>query len=107
MARLTVHWTDRARRDIIDIGRFIARDSPVTARAIAGRLRRRGDSLDEQVERGRVVPELARYGVTVVRELIDAPWRLVYRVEGEHVFVLAVLDGRRDLEDILLARMLR
>ena len=106
MGRLTVYWTDRARRDLVDIARFIARDSAETARAIKGRLRSRGETLDEHAERGRVVPELAAYGVFVVRELVDAPWRITYRIDGDRVFILGVLDGRRDLEDILLARML-
>jgi hypothetical protein len=31
----------------------------------------------------------------------------VYRIEGDTVTLLAVLDGRRDLEDALLDRLLR
>jgi hypothetical protein len=31
----------------------------------------------------------------------------VYRISGETVVVLAVLDGRRDLEDLLLERLVR
>jgi hypothetical protein len=35
------------------------------------------------------------------------PYRLVYRVEADTVTVLALFDGRRDLEDVLLERLLR
>jgi hypothetical protein len=35
------------------------------------------------------------------------PYRIVYRIEGDTVTVLGVLDGRRDLEDALLERLLR
>jgi plasmid stabilization system protein ParE len=35
------------------------------------------------------------------------PYRLIYRVERDTVTVLAVFDGRRDLEDVLLDRLLR
>jgi hypothetical protein len=31
----------------------------------------------------------------------------VYRIEADTVTVLAVVDGRRDLEDLLLERLLR
>ena len=41
------------------------------------------------------------------REPIVRPYRLVYRIEGDTVTELAVFDGRRDLEDILLERLLR
>jgi len=41
------------------------------------------------------------------RELIASPWRIIYRIEGRLVFVDLVLDGRRDVEDILMQRLLR
>ena len=43
----------------------------------------------------------------VYRELIVRPWRIIYRVSTKRVLVLAVLDGRRDLEGLLLSRLLR
>ena len=39
------------------------------------------------------------------RELIEPPWRIVYRIESESVLVLGVLDGRRDLKSLLLERL--
>jgi toxin ParE1/3/4 len=41
------------------------------------------------------------------RELVVRPYRLVYRVGSDAVVVLAVFDGRRDLEDVLLDRLVR
>ena len=35
------------------------------------------------------------------------PHRIVYRVAGRRVLVLAVLDSRRSLEDILLDRLIK
>jgi plasmid stabilization system protein ParE len=57
--------------------------------------------------RGRVVPELATFGIHIYREIIMSPWRIIYRVSGKTVHVLAVVDGRRNLEDLLLERFLR
>jgi GrpB-like predicted nucleotidyltransferase (UPF0157 family) len=37
----------------------------------------------------------------------DRPYRIVYRISGNTVVVLAVLDGRRDLQDVLLERLVR
>ena len=56
---------------------------------------------------GRVVPELERHNVCLYRELILSPWRLIYRYDRDHVYVLAVIDGRRNLEDVLLRRLMR
>ena len=57
--------------------------------------------------RGRVVPELARLHIREYRELVVAPYRLVYRITPGEVLVLAVFDGRRNLEDALLDRLVR
>jgi hypothetical protein len=54
-----------------------------------------------------VVPELAAIGVRGYREIICAPWRIVYRIAGLKVYVLAVLDSRPNVEDLLLDRLLR
>jgi toxin ParE1/3/4 len=41
------------------------------------------------------------------REVIERPWRILYRIDGDTVLVLAVLDGRRELRSLLLERLLR
>jgi hypothetical protein len=57
--------------------------------------------------RERIVPELHWHGLTRFLELIERPWRLIYRIDGSTVYVVSVWDGRRQLEDLLLARFLR
>jgi len=57
--------------------------------------------------RGRLVPELLHTGISQYRELISAPWRIVYRVERQQVLIMAVLDSRRDLQAVLLNRLAR
>ena len=45
--------------------------------------------------------------MSLIPELTIRPYRLVYRIEGDTVTVLAVFDARRDLEDLLFERLLR
>ena len=45
--------------------------------------------------------------VFTYRELVSRPWRISYRREENTVFVLAVLDSRRELESLLLERLVR
>jgi hypothetical protein len=40
------------------------------------------------------------------RELQIPPWRLVYRVYDDKVVVLGIFDSRRNLEDVILSRLL-
>ena len=46
-------------------------------------------------------------GIHIYRELIVAPWQIVYRISDTTVFVLSVIDSRQNVEDILLHRLLR
>jgi len=60
--------------------------------------------LNQFPDRGRIVPELKAYGILSYRELIISPWRVVYRTSEQKVYVLAVIDSRRNIEDILIER---
>ena len=68
------------------------------------KIRKKTLGLNVLPERGRIVPELREQGIILYREIILAPWRMIYRIFGQTVYVLAVLDARRNLEDVLLDR---
>ena len=102
-----VVWTEAATYDLVEIVSFVAGKSPVNARRLLIRLRSKADSLERSPRRGRIVPELASTGTRAWRELVVKPHRIVYRIRGEIVLVGAVVDGRRDLEDLLLERLTR
>ncbi len=102
-----VRWTEQAARDLVGITDFIAQQAPERARGVLDRLRQAASGLTDFPERGRVVPELARFGVVGLRELVVPPWRVLYRVDADRVTVLAVFDGRRDLSDVVFDRIMR
>lgn len=105
-APVRVEWARVAVRDLDAILDYIVTESPTAAERTLDRLRAAASSLTSMPHRGRIVPELARLQVEAYRELVVAPYRLVYRVAERRVFVVAVLDGRRDLEHVLLSRLL-
>jgi plasmid stabilization system protein ParE len=105
--RRDVRWTRAAESDLLGIISRIAQDRPVAAAEILARIRRKAESLPEFSERGRVVPELGRLGTKEYRELILAPWRILYRIRSRQVEIMAVLDSRRNVEDLLLQRLTR
>ena len=107
MKRYRVDWAATARDDLDEIITFIAEGSPDRALAALDRIESRVHALVTFPTRGRVVPELRWHAVTTYRELVEPPWRIIYRVDGPRVFVLTVVDARRQLEDHLLARFLR
>jgi len=101
-----VVWTSVAERDLAEIVTHRHRDSPSASRRVLAQLEQQASSLETLPNRGRIVPELAALDIRSYRELIVRPHRLVYSVRGDRVVVFAVLDTRRDLEDLLLRRLL-
>ena len=102
-----VIWTKAAETDLERIVDFIADDSIDAALAVFARIRERAATLDNFPNKGRVVPELHQHGIIQYRELILSPWRIVYRIDGNTVYVTSVFDSRRNLEDLLLERLSR
>ena len=106
MSDFAVEWAEQAYEDVRGILARIAVEHPKNAQAVYRKIVSAATSLCTHPRRGRKVPELVANGVRDCRELLVAPFRLVYRASGKKVTVLAVLDGRRDLEDLLLERAL-
>ena len=102
-----VAWTATAVSDLGDLVDYIAQDDPVAALAAMKRLRARAGALCTHPQRDRIAPELREVGALHYRELLERPWRILYRIEGQRVLVLAVLDSRRDLQTLLLERLIR
>ncbi|HTD51997.1 MAG TPA: type II toxin-antitoxin system RelE/ParE family toxin [Thermoanaerobaculia bacterium] len=102
-----VEWAQVAARDLSGIVDYLVARSPDAAGSTLERLKRKAASLKKTPERGRVVPELEQLQVREYRELIVRPYRIIYRVAGRRVLVLGVVDSRRNLEDLLLDRLMR
>ena len=106
-ARYKVLWSEVAERDLGEALSFIARENPGNARNLLDAIRQKAADLETFPERGRIVPELHEQGISVYRELVIAPWRLLYRIADSEVLVLSFIDSRRNVEDILLQRFIR
>lgn len=64
------------------------------------------DTLEQFPARGSIVPELAAIGLVRYRQLLFAPYRLIYRIRGNRVIVSLVIHGRRDLHSVLEQRLM-
>ena len=107
MADFQVLWTDAARLDLERIVEFIVEEDPAYALAVLARLEQRCRTLVTLPNRGRIVPEMRAVEVFTYREVIEGPWRIVYRYDVDRVHVMAVLDARRELSGLLLERLVR
>ena len=102
-----VLWTEVAEKDLREVIAFLAADNPQNALSVLEKIRDKAATLFASPERGRVVPELHSCGIFVYRELMISPWRVLYRIAEHNVYVTAVLDSRRNVEDILLHRLIQ
>jgi plasmid stabilization system protein ParE len=105
--RFRVVWTEVASQDLAQIALHVGAQSPPAAARLLDRLRDRASRLEVLPDRGRIVPELAGIGIRTYRELLSRPYRILYRRTGRDVVIVAVLDSRRDLEEVLFERLVR
>ncbi|MDI9414124.1 MAG: type II toxin-antitoxin system RelE/ParE family toxin [Bacillota bacterium] len=106
VANFKVFWTHTAVRDLRRIVEYIAIEDLVAAERIYGLIRGKTEGLAQLPHRGRIVPELQLQGVLLYREIVQVPWRIIYRALEDRVVILAIIDGRRNASDILLERIL-
>ena len=103
-----VFLTDDAEADILDIWRYVARhDSAERAGFLLDVLQETCLTLGSFPDRGNCPAELQRVHVLEYRELHYKPYRIIYRIVDRKVFIHCVLDGRRNIQDLLLERLLR
>lgn len=95
-----IHWTEKARQDLFDIGDYIARDNPAAAARFTRALMEKCTVLVENPQIGRVVSEVAREDI---RELIHGNYRIVYRLLESEVHILTVFEGHKLFSDVDIA----
>ena len=74
-------WSEVAERDLISIIEYILKDNESNAKKIYDSIKKA--SLE-----------------------LNSLGRIIYRIEQKNVYILAVIDSRRNIEDILLKRFL-
>lgn len=91
---MKVVWTRNATRELRSIHDYIAYNSPVYARAMVDRITRRTKTL---VRFPRLGPRVPEYDDELTRELLEHPYRIIYRIHKGRVQILSVVHGARPL----------
>ena len=103
-----VQLTDDATCDLEEICDYIERhDAPGKADHVLEQIERAFGSLSKHPRRGNYPKELLDIGIREYREIFFKPYRIIYRVMGNNVYVLVIADGRRDMQTLLQQRLLR
>ena len=103
-----VQLTDDAARDLAEIHDYLGRHhSPARANDVLEQIESRFVSLAEYPNSGSHPKELLQVGIQEYREVLSYPYRIIYRVLHEQVYVLVIADGRRDMQTLLQRRLLQ
>lgn len=93
-----IKWTEKASNNLHAVYEYIAKDSNIYAARFIKSLILATKKLETMPRCGRIVPELKSYDF---REVIYRNYRIIYRIleDNEHIEILAVVHGSRDLKD--------
>jgi toxin ParE1/3/4 len=82
-----LRWTEQAVDQLGAITEYVSRSSPVYAEQLIQRITQRLEQVRVFPESGSRVPEAAPPDV---RQVIESPYRVIYRVQGEAIEVIAI-----------------
>ena len=93
---MRVRWTENAAEHLGSIYEYIAVNSPTYGKRMVDRITRRSEQIADQPYSGRKVPE---YDTDDIRELIESPYRIIYRIKQDQIDIIAVIHGAKLLRD--------
>ena len=91
---MNVIWAKSAKTHLDGIYNYIALDSVYYAKNVIDRITSRSKQIAGMPFSGRKVPE---FDDDQIREVIESPYRIIYRIKEERIEVVAVVHGARFL----------
>lgn len=92
-----IKWSPRAAANLEEICSYIARDSKYYASLFSKKILSIVKNIPQFPKSGRIVPE---YKDENLREKIYENYRIVYRIKGELIEIVAICHGAKPLENI-------
>ena len=94
---LKIKWSPRAASNLEEICNYIAKDSEYYSILFARKITNRVKAIPQFPKSGRIVSE---YKDENLREKIYGNYRIVYRLKGDIVEIVAICHGARSLDRI-------
>lgn len=98
----------QAKMDLKEIFSFVvANDGKQIANKLLNNLETALYKLEKYPNRGHIPPELIDTGIKSYLEIHYKLYRIIYEIGNNIVYIHSVLDGRRNIQEILQRRILR
>jgi addiction module RelE/StbE family toxin len=89
---MKIVWSEKSKKQLDQIFDYIAQDSPYYANSTVLEIIKRVEEIYDQPRQGRVVPE---YKKEFIREVFVHPYRIIYELREDVLFVLTVIHEAR------------
>lgn len=101
-------FTNDAKADITELKEYVVQHSSKQVWKTASDEIRHAVSILEDPDAGIVCQDLAALGITTYRQMLTGQNRIIYEVDvaGNRIFIHIVCDQRRDLQTLLMRRLL-
>ena len=102
-----VFLTDDARHDLEELYEHITLyDVAGNADYVLTQIEKVFSNLSKTPDRFVFPKELLSLGIREFREVFFKPYRIIYSIRDRNVYILLIVDGRRDLQALLQRRIL-
>ncbi|MDB6371519.1 type II toxin-antitoxin system RelE/ParE family toxin [Photorhabdus bodei] len=99
--------TKDAEADLEDIYDYIVEnDSSGKADYVLDQLLKTANNLANFPEKGNYPKELQELGIHDFRQTFFKSYRVIYQLIGQQVVIFVIADGRRDMQTLLMRRLL-
>ena len=106
--KYSIHIISDAEKDLFEIYDYIKKTGyPQNAETIFSEIETACRNLSFNSGKGHYPPELQRIDVYEYREIHEKVYRIIYQIIKSDIFIHCILDGRRNIPEILQRRNLR
>jgi len=106
MKKYDVIISELAERDINEIITYYISMNMEFAKKLYAKIKAKILELSILPEKGRIPPELEKNGIHDFKEIIEGNYRIIYSIHGKSVHILTVVDSRRNLDEILVNKVI-
>ncbi|QHJ00196.1 type II toxin-antitoxin system RelE/ParE family toxin [Xylophilus rhododendri] len=105
---MKVVFLESAEADLQELRRYILKDfGPGTWRSSFAKIKKAVALIAAEPRAGRLLPEFESLNIAAYRQVLAGMNRIIYEVQDEVAYIYVVCDTRRDLQGLLLRRLVR
>lgn len=102
-----VIWSKDAGNELLEIISYIKYNTgKITAEKIYTKILNEVNRISKNPERRRISPLLREFGINYIHQFNISPWIVYYKVKNNKMEIISIIDGRRNLEEILYKKII-